>query len=87
MKTQKYFRKPFEIEAVQVTEENMPMVGDWCRGVIKRLNGLHYIHVKTSRPMNARQTRAYPGDWVLRTAHGFKVYQDKPFHATFEKVE
>jgi hypothetical protein len=33
--TTKYVRKPFEVEAVQVTEENLEEVAQWCHGELQ----------------------------------------------------
>lgn len=98
MKTEKYTRKPFEVEAVQVTDENFEDVAAWCDGTIvtsrspKSEDGLfeseseRYIKVDVSRPLNERQTKAYVGDWLLSAVKGFKVYADGPFTRNFTKV-
>lgn len=98
MKTQKYTRKPFEVEAIQVTKENFEEIASWCDGTIitsrspKSAEGLFdettesYIKVDVARPLNERQTRAYVGDWLLAAAKGFKVYADGPFCRNFTKV-
>lgn len=98
MQTQKYTRKPFEVEAVQVTKENFEEVAAWCGGTIvtsrspKSNEGLFedatesYIKVDVARPLNERQTKAYVGDWLLSAARGFKVYADGPFCRNFTKV-
>ena len=84
IETTTYVRKPFEVEAVEVTEENIEEVKDWCQGYLdtdKRL----FIKVKVARALNERQTKAYSGDWVLYAGTGFKVYTAKAFHRTFER--
>ena len=88
IETTTYVRKPFEVEAVEVTEENIEEVKDWCQGYLdtetdKRL----FIKVKVARALNERQTKAYSGDWVLYAGTGFKVYTAKAFHRTFEKQQ
>lgn len=80
-----YVRKPFEVEAVQVTEENIDEVREWCQGTTME-DSRPYIKVRVARALNERQTKAYPGDWVLYAGTGFKVYTDKAFHRTFEKA-
>lgn len=83
----KYVRKPFEIEAVQVTEENFDDVAKWCKGNKQTLNdGTPYIKVKVFKPMGDRQTEAHIGDWVLFFNGGFKVYLDPSFSRSFEEV-
>lgn len=86
VETTTYVRKPFEVEAVEVTEENMEAVKDWCQGVIESDNR-KFIRVRVTRVLNERQTKAYPGDWVLYASTGFKVYTAKAFHKTFEKPD
>lgn len=93
--TVKYVRKPFEVQAVQVTEENFEDIAAWCGGTIvttrapKEIDGLgateekRYIKVNVSRPLNERQTQAYVGDWLLEAEKGLKVYADGPFTRNF----
>jgi len=84
IETTTYVRKPFEVEAVEVTEENIEEVKDWCQGYLDTDNR-PFIKVKVARALNERQTKAYPGDWVLYAGTGFKVYTAKAFHRTFER--
>lgn len=97
--TVKYVRKPFEVQAVQVTEENFEDVASWCGGTIvttrapKEVDGLgdaeekRYIKVNVSRPLNERQTQAYVGDWLLEAEKGLKVYADGPFTRNFARAD
>ncbi len=80
----KYVRKPFEVDAVQVTAENLEELAEWCQGTLEEDNR-PYIRVRVARPLNERQTKAYAGDWVLYAGTGFKVYTSKAFHRTFEQ--
>lgn len=87
VETTSYVRKPFEVSAVQVTEENMEDVKDWCQGVVEYEGESvtrRFIRVRVARVLSERQTKAYVGDWVLYAATGFKVYTQKAFHKTFE---
>lgn len=96
MKTETYQRKTFEVQAVQVTEENFHEVAEWCNGQIitpqepqMALEGMEstpksYILVFVHRPLTPRQGQAHIGDWVLWTLKGFKVYTDAAFHKNFE---
>lgn len=85
IQTDKYVRKPFEVEAVEVTEENIEDVAEWCQGTLMSDNR-PFIKVRVARALNERQTKAYPGDWVLYAGTGFKVYTPKAFHKTFEPL-
>ncbi len=85
-------RKPFDVEAVQVTLENMKEVSVWCDGFINNSVGystkdvVHtYIQVKVNKPQTPRQTQAYEGDWILKTKTGFRVYTKKAFEEAFQE--
>lgn len=88
MKTQSFQRKPFQVEAIQVTEENLTQVAEWCQGTLETEGDLpgmkQLIRVKVKHPLNARQTKAYVGDWVLKAGEGFKVYNQVAFDKSFE---
>lgn len=87
VQTNTYVRKPFEVEAVEVTETNMEAITEWCNGqLVSPPNGKAFIKVHVARALNERQTKAYPGDWVLYAGTGFKVYTEKAFRKTFEPV-
>jgi len=90
IETNKFARKPFYVDAVQVTSENMAEVAEWCQGDVITSdtppNGTH-IKVRVHRPLTERQTKAFVGDWVLYAGTGFKVYTDKAFEKSFEGAE
>lgn len=86
--TELYVRKPFEVEAVQVTEENLTDVADWCDGDIRHTaDKVPFVKVQVARPLTTRQTRAFVGDWILYAGRGFKVYTAKAFEGAFVKKE
>lgn len=87
LKTHKFARKPFYVDAARVNEANMELVAEWCDGEIKTEDGRKYIEVKVYRPMTDRQTMAFVGDWVLSAGSGFKVYNSGAFDKAFEKVK
>lgn len=85
MKTSTFVRKPFKVEGIQVTEENMPEVAKWCRGTLERDRSQKpYIAVNVQKAANERQKQGFVGDWILKFNNGFKVFQDKSFHNTFQ---
>jgi len=92
MKTEKFIRKPFAVDAIQVTSENMQEVAQWCQGEIltteasEKRPAENYINVRVVRPLSPRQTRAFVGDWVLYSGTGYKVYTPKAFDRGFEPV-
>ena len=93
MKIKKYVRKPFFVDAVQVTLEDMVSISGWCSGEIRHtrpkpdenVESAPYVKVDVTNARTERQTRAYVGDWVLRFGAGFKVYSDKAFKDTFQE--
>jgi hypothetical protein len=96
MKTEKFQRKPFLVDAIQVTEENMEEVAKWCKGTITHTDPAiaeqlkkpvqTWIQVETQQPMNDRQKQAFVGDWLLYANRGFKIYAPKAFERTFDPV-
>jgi hypothetical protein len=87
LKTHKFARKPFYVDSVRVSEENIDRVAEWCGGEVQTDEEGKHIKVKVHRPLTDRQTKAYIGDWVLFAGTGFKVYTPKAFDKSFEKVK
>lgn len=97
--TTKFVRKPFYVEAVQVTEQNFMELAFWCQGSIKMKDDSEpergaaiapleqYILVDVLNPKIPRQGQAHVGDWILRTDAGYKVYTDRAFENAFIKAE
>ena len=86
-------RKPFFVEAVQVTEENIEAIAEWCNGRLTPIknegngNPVSFIKVHVKNPMTARQTKAFVNDWVLRSGDSFKVYKHESFLKVFDKTD
>lgn len=96
METTKFVRKPFPVDAVRVTLENIDEVAAWCGGEVRLGAGRPgrkveietYIKVPADRPLNEKQTQAYIGDWVLKAeTGGFKVYTNRAMDNSFQKDE
>lgn len=83
MEIKNYVRKPFDIDAVQVTESNIDEVAAWCDGEIHESPKGKHIKVQVYYPLNSRRTRAYVGDWVLKSERGCKIYTDKAFRRDY----
>ncbi len=85
METQTFYRKPFSIKAVRVTEENIEEVSEWCGGRIQNQTKGKFIVVPVHDPKTERQKKAFVGDWVLNyEGRGFKSYPDGSFHKSFD---
>jgi hypothetical protein len=91
MQTQRFVRRPFYVDAVQVTQENMEAVRKWSNGKIRQTSQepkASYIYIHVRVPMTKKQTQAFVGDWVLRSVSGdgivsFKIYGDIAFNKAF----
>jgi hypothetical protein len=85
-------RKPLYVDAVRITGANFDAVADWCQGEIQEdqvpAQGTRkkFIRFRAHNPKNPRQTKAFVGDWLLCTERGYKVYTNRAFHASFDKV-
>lgn len=88
METKTYYRKPFSVEVVQVTEENLEEVAAWCGGRIQKQPKGRHIVVPVQDPKTERQKKAFVGDWVLNyEGRGFKSYPDGSFHKSFDAAD
>lgn len=87
MNIEKYVRKPFYVDAVQVDVDNMEEISDWCGGTLftNTDTGSSHIQVPVIHPIPERQTYARVGDWVLSSPKGYKVYTDRAFQKGFDK--
>lgn len=90
VQTKQYIKNPLYVDAVRVTEKNFKDVSKWCRGRVRTERtdalqnaGEQYIKVEAHNPINTRQTKAFVGDWMLKTDRGFKIYSHKAFTESF----
>lgn len=83
-----YHTKPAQVEAIQITEDNMDAVAQWCAGEVKTPKDQpKFIKVKVWRAANEKQTMGKVGDWILRRGNGFKVYNDTAFRNSYHDGE
>lgn len=86
----KYARKPFYVDAVQVTDKNLDDVAKWCSGDVRTMKNPktnkneRYVKVRVHSPLTPSQSQAFVGDWVLYAATGYKVYTTNAFVKNFE---
>lgn len=92
--TKQYVKKPLHVEAVRVTKRNFNELVKWCRGKVQTESpespqnpGAKYIKIQAHNPINNRQTKAFVGDWILKTDRGFKVYTHQTFKQSFDESE
>lgn len=94
MELEKYVRRPFEVFAAQVTEEDFESLAEWVPGADireQKVNGelKRYIKIKVKNAQNERQTKAFVGDWLLYSdsGSGWKVYTKNAFERAFQPAE
>jgi hypothetical protein len=75
-------RKPFTVEAVQITEENIDALGPLVGSVKTSGEGEKFITLDRRIVPNVR--RAYVGWWITRMNDNLRCYSPKIFEEQFE---
>jgi hypothetical protein len=80
------------VDAIQVTEENIDEVAEWCNGDVRftdkgKNDKKKYVKVRVLRPLNEKQSMAFVGDYILYAGTGYKVYTHRAFVESFEPAE
>lgn len=93
MQIEKYDRKPFSVDAVQVKFDNVHEVAKWCKGtVIKQKTKM--LGVETEVPAvrvegqgdnRGKSFIASLGCYVVELKGSFRVYKPAQFDSSFEK--
>lgn len=80
-----FVRKPFTVEAIQVTEENLKSVAKLIGQVQREPNGTRYIQTYKRKVPNI--TRVYVGYWVTKVENSdaIRAYSDRTFKNQFVK--
>jgi hypothetical protein len=81
METAKFVRKPFVVEAVEVTTENIAEIAELVGALRENENGTPYIHV--DRRLVPNIYRVYPGFWLTKMGDHIRCYSKKIFKAQF----
>lgn len=101
MDIMQYVRIPFQVDAVQVTAENLAEVAEWCNGEVARVypgqGKSDYVAFKKTRTFssndanervthtNERLIKAFVGEWIVKKGDSFKVFPDWAFKNNFEE--
>jgi len=78
----KYARKPFLVEAVEVTEKNMETIAELIGTIETRQDGTKFINVDPKKMPNV--SRVYPGYWLTRVGKYMRCYKPRLFNERFE---
>lgn len=80
IKTKPFVRKPFDVQAVQITNDNMQEVSDWIGGrVVTPDIGRPFIQFKAGR--------GFENDWATSYSGQFRLYTRAAFARNFDSLE
>lgn len=83
MNTTTYQRKPFFIEAVEITNENIDEIGELIgRVMVRAEDGVKFIQV--DNVLIPGIGRAYAGFWLTIMDNRYRCYSGRIFNAQFE---
>lgn len=89
IKIEQFRRKTFDVDAVQVTPDNLEDVAKWCGGDIRtesqKGRDVKFIKVRVYKALDDEQTKAFVGNFVVYMGSGYKVYKYNAFMRTFER--
>jgi hypothetical protein len=76
-----FIRKPFVVEAVQVTEDNIQQIAKYVGDIEEKTDGSPYIAV--DRRIVPNIFRVYPGFWMTRMGDHIRCYSARVFAQQF----
>lgn len=76
-----FVRKPFVVEAVEVTPENIAEIAELVGALRENENGTPYIHV--DRRLVPNVYKVYPGFWMTKMGDHIRCYSKRIFKAQF----
>lgn len=76
-----FVRKPFTVEAVEVTTENIAEVAKLVGSLRQKDNGTPYIQV--DRRLVPNVYRVYPGYWMTKMGDNIRCYSKRIFTEQF----
>jgi hypothetical protein len=85
----KYYRRPFVVEAEKLIADDLPRIAKWCNGRVKG-NSITFARIRDkSKVLDSKDRRAYAvlGQVLVKTAKGFVVMNGDEFDAKFAPVK
>lgn len=76
-----FVRKPFVVEAVRVTKENISEIADLVGELKEKDDGTPFIYV--DRRLVPNVYRVFPGFWMTRMGDHIRCYSNKVFQEQF----
>lgn len=84
MQFDKYVRRPFGVDAIEITEENIAEAAKFIGTVDKKEDGTSFIEV--DRRLIPNLFRVYPGFFLVKMGNNMRCYSPKVFKKQFEPV-
>lgn len=81
MEFNSFVRKPFTVEAVEITEDNIAEIAELVGVLRKKDDGTPYIRVDRRLVPNIYQV--YPGFWMTKMGDNIRCYSKKIFKEQF----
>lgn len=78
---EEFVRKPFVVEAIEVTKDNIKDLAVYIGTLRKKDDGTPYIAV--DRRLIPNVYRVYPGFWMTRMGDNIRCYSKKIFREQF----
>lgn len=91
METKQFFRRPFDVNVVEVTPDNAEQVAEWCGGTVELGDYKHakykiqlpVVKVPGNGPNKGKAVDARIGYFVVEHNGSFRVYRPQQFEQTF----
>lgn len=78
-----FVRKPFIVQAIEITSENIYDISEFVGTIRKKGNGTPYIQV--DRRLVPNMLYVYPGFWMTRIGDNIRCYSKRAFMEQFVK--
>lgn len=79
----KYTRKPFDVEAVEITDDNIEEVAEFI-GTIRTKDEDNTKFIQVDRRLIPNVFRVYPGFFMTRMGDNIRCYSPRTFNEQFE---
>lgn len=87
MEMTKFVRKPFEVDAIQITEENINELAEFIGTIRKKNDEDGSVYIQVDRRLIPNIDRVFPGYWFTRMGNNARCYSEKIFSTTFVPVD
>jgi hypothetical protein len=78
-----FVRKPFKVEAIEITEENIEEIAEFVGTLRTKEDGTLYIQVAPRLVPNV--FKVFPGFWMTKMGDNIRCYSKKIFNEQFVK--